>query len=276
MSCTSASYDVISQTSWLCRNRHAMMRGVYINRKGAFCFNSRLHMHMTDLKSRSKLLQLVYLRRWWLKWFVEFRNKSIISVQTFPKQYFVLFEIYQATGPQWKQNSWVCWWRWNLTTCLNSAFQSGKCCFQYQKVSGFSVWGGQKKHPTLHPSPFWLQEEVTRLTELNSPEAAASASPKSSPQGRLPVMQPKSFTDPKTVPLPEEEVQILELNAQGGLWQSEAFQEDLQATWIEGKMKYSILLENGGWEFGWDFFWGGLVYVFSCWLFGGSDRTYDR
>lgn len=155
MSCTSASYDVISQTSWLCRNRHAMMRGVYINRKGAFCFNSRLHMHMTDLKSRSKLLQLVYLRRWWLKWFVEFRNKSIISVQTFPKQYFVLFEIYQATGPQWKQNSWVCWWRWNLTTCLNSAFQSGKCCFQYQKVSGFSQrLGGSKKTP--HPSPFTL------------------------------------------------------------------------------------------------------------------------
>ena len=145
MSCTSASYDVISQTSWLCRNQHAMMRGVYINRKGAFCFNSRLHMHMTDLKSRSKLLQLVYLRRWWLKWFVEFRNKSIISVQTFPKQYFVLFEIYQATGPQW-----------NLTTCLNSAFQSGKCCFQYQKVSGFSQrLGGSKKNTppfTLHPS----------------------------------------------------------------------------------------------------------------------------
>jgi len=78
-----------------------------------------------------------------------------------------------------------------------------------------------------------MQEEVTRLTELNSPEAVPSSSPKSSPQGRLPVMQPKSFTDPKTVPLPEEEVQILELNAQGGLWQSEAFQEDLQACKIQ-------------------------------------------
>lgn len=73
--------------------------------------------------------------------------------------------------------------------------------------------------------PFTLlwQEEVTRLSE-QLPEASGQ---------RLPVVQPKSFSDPKKVPLPEEEVQILELNAQGGLWQSEAFQEDLQATWPE-------------------------------------------
>lgn len=236
MSCTSASYDVISQTSWLCRNRHAMMRGVYINRKGAFCFNSRLHMHMTDLKSRSKLLQLVYLRRWWLKWFVEFRNKSIISVQTFPKRN---LSSHWATVKAELMSLLVKMKPHNLSEfCISIR----KMLFSISKSIRFlSAFGGvKKKHPTLHPSPFWLQEEVTRLTELNSPEAAASASPKSSPQGRLPVMQPKSFTDPKTVPLPEEEVQILELNAQGGLWQSEAFQEDLQATWIEGKMKYSI------------------------------------
>jgi len=68
-----------------------------------------------------------------------------------------------------------------------------------------------------------MQEEVTRLSE-QLPEASGQ---------RLPVVQPKSFSDPKKVPLPEEEVQILELNAQGGLWQSEAFQEDLQACKIQ-------------------------------------------
>lgn len=114
----------------------------------------------------------------------------MISVQTFPKKSFVLFEIYQATGPQWKQNSWVCWWRWNLTTCVNSAFQSGKCCFQYQKVlswihssirkTGFSQrLGGQKNTPhplTLPPftcrkrwpdSPSWTRRKQFRVLLRN-------------------------------------------------------------------------------------------------------------
>ena len=66
------------------------------------------------------------------------------------------------------------------------------------------------------------QEEVTRLSQL-LPESAGKLN------GH--VLQPKSISGTiGVVPLPEEEVQILELNGQGGLWQSEAFQEDLQAT----------------------------------------------
>lgn len=269
MSCTSASYDVISQTSWLCRNRHAMMRGVYINRKGAFCFNSRLHMHMTDLKSRSKLLQLVYLRRWWLKWFVEFRNKSIISVQTFPKQYFVLFEIYQATGPQWKQNSWVCWWILH--------FNPENVVFNIKKYQvSLSVWGGQKKTP--HPSPFTLltagRGDPTHRAELAG--SSGQCFSEIIAAGTTSRDATEILHGPQNGPTARRGGADLGVECPRWIMAIWSFPRGFASHL--NRRENEIQYITWKWRLGvWmGFFFFGLVYVFSCWLFGGSDRTYDR
>ena len=195
----------------------------------------------------------------WLKWFVEFCKKVNDFCANISQK---IFRAFRNLSSHWAtvkaelmsllvkmEPNNLCEFCISIRKVLFSISKSIELnTFIYKKNRFLSAFGGSKKHPPPpHPSTLHLQEEVTRLTELNSPEAVPSSSPKSSPQGRLPVMQPKSFTDPKTVPLPEEEVQILELNAQGGLWQSEAFQEDLQATWNRRENE-SLTDENGGWE----------------------------
>eukprot|EP00438_Fugacium_kawagutii_P005451 Skav215020 [mRNA] locus=scaffold966:261795:263255:- [translate_table: standard] len=89
-----------------------------------------------------------------------------------------------------------------------------------------------------------MQQEVERLSNLLPPPQSSSTMPTMARHALLssesrrshaplePLLQPKSHTQPErsgsAKPPPEDDLNILDLGHAGGLWQSEAFQEDLQ------------------------------------------------
>lgn len=62
------------------------------------------------------------------------------------------------------------------------------------------------------------------------------------PPARVPLLKerPKSLTQPLEVPLPEDDIQVLEMSPSGGLWQSAAFKQDLQACRVQLAKKRSM------------------------------------
>ncbi len=90
------------------------------------------------------------------------------------------------------------------------------------------------------------QDETNECQQLSklSPSTAVSTAV-SLPPTRVPLLKerPKSLTQPLDVPLPEDDMQVLEMSPSGpsgGLWQSAAFKQDLQACMVQLAKKRSM------------------------------------
>eukprot|EP00434_Breviolum_minutum_P026538 symbB.v1.2.023458.t1/scaffold2145.1/size88005/4 len=85
-----------------------------------------------------------------------------------------------------------------------------------------------------------MQDETNDCRQL-SPSTAVSTAV-SLPPARVPLLKerPKSLTQPLEVPLPEDDIQVLEMSPSGGLWQSAAFKQDLQACRVQLAKKRSM------------------------------------
>lgn len=91
------------------------------------------------------------------------------------------------------------------------------------------------------PSFDLFRQDETNDCQQVSPSTAVSTAV-SLPPARVPLLKerPKSLTQPLEVPLPEDDIQVLEMSPSGGLWQSAAFKQDLQACKVQLAKKRSM------------------------------------